>query len=126
MIKLGDLTLPDDLTLDNDTLTWTGLYATVNRTLDGNLVVFESYVSGRPVTLVAQQDSGWLTYAQVQALLIMAGAINTTYTLIFEDHIHNVRFRNEDSPSVDVTPILSRPNHESNDYFTGKIKLAEV
>ncbi|KJU84996.1 hypothetical protein MBAV_002810, partial [Candidatus Magnetobacterium bavaricum] len=91
MIKLGDLTLPDDLTLDNDTLTWTGLYTATEQTLDGNLVVFESYATGRPVTLVAQQDSGWLTYAQVQALLIMAGAINTTYTLIFEDHIHNVR-----------------------------------
>ncbi|MBF0607689.1 MAG: hypothetical protein HQL61_09100 [Magnetococcales bacterium] len=126
MIKLGDLVLPDDLTLDADTLTWTGLYAATERTLDGNLVVFESYATGRPVTLVAQQDSGWLTYEQVKALLAMASVKGATYPLVFEDNIYPVRFRNEDAPAVDVSPVLPRPNTADSDYFTGKIKLIEV
>ncbi|MBV6340177.1 hypothetical protein [Candidatus Magnetobacterium casense] len=126
MIKLGDLTLPDDLTLDNDAITWTGLYAATDRTLGGNLVVYESYAEGRPLTLVAAANSGWLTYEQVKELLAMASVKGATYPLIFEDDTYIVRFQNEDSPSVDVTPILPRPNTADEDYFTGKIKLIEV
>ena len=126
MISIDSLVLSDHLTLDNETMCWTGLYANVDRTIGGNLVVFEGYAVGMPVTLVATENSGWLTYAQVQALLAMSSIMGATYIVTFEDRTFKVRFRNESPPAVDVTPVLPRPNTEPDDIYIGKIKLIEV
>ena len=126
MISIGSLVLSDHLTLDPETITWTGLHANVERTIGGNLVIYEGYAQGLPVTLVATESSGWLTYAQVKELLNMASVMGATYIVTFEDKTFSVRFRNEDSPAVDVVAVTPRPNTGPDDIFTGKIKLIEV
>jgi hypothetical protein len=74
------------------------------------------------VDLVATEDQGWLTRAQVQALLTRAAMAGWVGVLSYEGVSYRWRFRSEDPPAVDVSPIIPRPNHAAGDYYTGRIK----
>ncbi len=126
MKQLGTLTLPDDLIWQNR-YAYVPIAAQTERALDGSLILYEQDIAGEPVDLIAFEDSGWFTFSQVQSLLQMASLKGAEYTLIYEGETHNVRFRNEDPPSVDMKPILEiADDHQSGDYFFGTIKLIKI
>ncbi|MBF0568274.1 MAG: hypothetical protein HQK95_05340 [Nitrospirae bacterium] len=99
---------------------------TVERTLSGGVVVYGNEISGRPIDIEAKENMCWITYAQVKALQAMASVQGAVYALTYEDETFNVRFRNEDAPALELTPILEKSTYNENDYFYGKIKLMEV
>jgi len=125
MIKLGDLELPDNIIWENRYL-YPKVVADVERTIDGDEVVFSQAVGSRPIDLVAYEDMGWLTQEQVDALLEMASVPGAVYLFVYEDFVSQVRFRHEDPPVIDVSPIIPRPNPSIGDYYYGTIKLMEV
>jgi len=125
MIKLETIQLPDNMV-------WQGRHnnlsigAVTRRALDGTLVIHEAELGNQNIDLVAAQNSGWLTHAQVLALRNLAKSAGASYTLEYEGDIITVRFRHEDSPVLDVTPLIPRPNPQDSDYYYGTIKLMEV
>lgn len=122
---LGPVTLPDGTTDEGvliwvDQHDWTPVAQVRRRTLAGTLVVAETPLSGgRPITLEATPDSGWLTQATVDALeaLARAGGI---WTLTFDGYQANVTFRYQDGP------LAFHPIAPKWDRYVGFIRLQEV
>lgn len=88
--------------------------------LGGNPWVFTAPALRR-ITLVATEDMGWLTTAQVQALHSLANS-SAEATLVWEDAAHNrvmrVAFDHEQGPAVATTEIVP-----GSGWWTGTILL---
>jgi hypothetical protein len=125
-ITLDTIILPNDLHWANR-FEWYGATGSSERTLGGGLVVWTGYLSkGRPIDLVATETRGWLTFAQVNALIALSRN-PLTYALTIGAESFQVMFRYEDAPCIDVTPLISsKVNFSDDDFFTGTIKLMEV
>jgi len=95
-------------------------------TLAQNYNIQEFNVCEKPITLEATENQGWLTRKQVEMLYQKASVPNKTYPLIYNGKHYLVRFRWEDPPVIDVTPILPRPNMADDDYYYGTIKLMQI
>lgn len=99
----------------------------VKRLLGGAAVVRSTKLIGlRNVTLEATEDHGWLTLAVVQQIEAMADVAGATYNLTIDSVTYSVIFRHEESPAVDLSPLLPRIQEQSGDYYIGTIKLAIV
>lgn len=123
-MKLGGITLDRDLYLDpfSDNVT-----STAEQTIDGETVVFSQTTSGQSIDLIGYETSGWLTYGVLKQLHALSNVAGALYTLELADGtVKQVRFRHEEKPAVDMTPIVSRSVYDDDDYFYGTIKLAEV
>ena len=125
MITLGGQPLPD-LVIDQ---MWAipPVDARVARTLGGMVHVWEGSVSGRSIDLVGTENSGWIDRAGLDGLFAMASVPGATYELVYEGNSRTVRFRHEDAPVIEATPIVPRPNAESGDRHYGvRIRLMEM
>lgn len=123
-MKLGGITLDHDLYLDpfSDNVT-----STAEQTIDGETVVFSQTTSGQSIDLIGYETSGWLTYGVLKQLHALSNVAGAVYALELADGtVKQVRFRHEEKPAVDMTPIVSRSVYDNDDYFYGTIKLAEV
>ena len=125
-ITLGGVTLPEDMYLDGP-FKWSGVAGAVERSLGGNLIIWEAaLLGGEPLDLIAEVDSGWIAYPVVAQLQSIANVVAAEYELNYRTHIYNVRFRHEEAPVLDVTPLITRIEFESDSYYYGKIKLMVV
>ncbi len=107
-----------------DRFQFTPQASTVERTIGGRQAIWvQQLQAGRPITLTATNDQGWLTKAQVDALQLLADAGAASYTLLLDDVTYTVRFRFQEPPVLDFQPLVPRNNHEDTDYFIGSIKL---
>jgi len=126
MIQFNGVTLNPSLQW-TDRFQFTGVAQAVNRTLGGKLVVFSSpLIAGRPITLVAEADTGWLTKAMVDAIVAAAATPGAQYTVSIHGEDFNVIFRHEDNPAIDFIPIQPKSNPLPGDWYTGTIKLLTV
>lgn len=104
---------------------WVGIGQSIRYGLAGNPVVTENYRTGKPLTIIAQEDRGWLTKTTVLALRTLASAINTTYILSLLNDSSVVENRTvmfkRDSYPLDVTALDTAER-----YFIGSIHLIEV
>lgn len=97
------------------------------RTVAGNLVTFaQGLTLGRPITLEANEDQGWITFAEVLALEALAAVAGATYSLQIEAEFFAVQFRHVDPPAVDFRPLISRLNIAPADFMVGQIRLTQV
>ncbi|MBF0556545.1 MAG: hypothetical protein HQK96_18660 [Nitrospirae bacterium] len=71
MIKLGDLEFQSKLLWPNR-YEWTGIASAVERTLSGGVVVYSGEISGRPIDIEGSETTGWITYADLKTLRVMA------------------------------------------------------
>lgn len=122
-IQLGSLVL-------NPYLLWTDRYKfsptkhEVVRTIGGRLVVkYGTLQSGRPITLQATDDQGWLSTAMMEELQIMANSPGGEFNLVLDSFTTRVLFRHQDAPALDLDPLISRITFEPTDYHVGYIKL---
>ncbi|MCD6124986.1 hypothetical protein J7J62_07450 [bacterium] len=110
----------------NDEFNSSEIDAVKRLTLAQNYDIQEFNVCEKPITLEATENQGWLTRKQVEMLYQKALIPNKTYPLIYNGKHYLVRFRWEDPPVIDVTPILPRPNMADDDYYYGTIKLMQI
>lgn len=97
------------------------------RTLGGRLKVYSQGLSrGRNITLEAIQDQGWLTLTQVEYVEGIANAAGVTYPLVVGTDTFNVMFRHSDGIPFEATPLISRIEEQSTDYYTCVIRLITV
>ena len=125
MITLGGITLSNDMYLE-PAHGWTGVAASVERSLGGNLIIWESALGGgESLDLICTENMGWITYTTLIQIKAMASVVGATYTLVYRTETFTVRFRNEDAPTLEMSPIIPRKEltDDSYSYFFGKIKL---
>jgi hypothetical protein len=127
MIVLGGVILPDDLSFEPTAYSWTGIASSPDRSLGGNLLVWESEIqNGQPIDLIALENRGWLSKNIADQLLGLASVIGGTYTLDYRGNLYTVRFRQEDWPCLELYPIITRKEFDNDSYFYGKIKLSAL
>jgi len=126
MIQLGATVLNINLTWPDRDYTYQ-VEQERRRTLGGSQVVWSQQASGgRPITLVAVQDQGWLTKAQKDAVYAMAAVSGGQFTLVIGVDSFNVVFRHDEAPAVEFSPLISRAVDLVEDYFVGTIKLVTL
>lgn len=125
-IVLGGITL-------NPNMVWAERYAfapvfqEVQTTLGGAPVVYtRNRTAGRPITLVAADDQGWLTKAMSDAVQTSANVAGAVYALTIGDESFDVVFRHHEAPAVNLRPLITRAVPLAGDYFVGEIKLMTV
>lgn len=93
-------------------------------TLGGKSVFYaKQLIGGRNITLVASEDTGWITKDMLDALIVRAQTPGLVYTLNFHGESHDVMFRHEDSPALEFVPLQPRAQQLNTDVYVGTIKL---
>lgn len=125
-IVLGGVTLSPSM-LWGDREEYTKVAQTTQRTLGGGLVVYHQGLdAGRPITLSALEDTGWITGAMLAAVQEMAATPGGVYTLNFHGFVSQVMFRHHEPPAVSFTPLQPKASPQSGDFYIGQIKLMTV
>lgn len=126
MIVLDGIQLPPGLVW-SDEFAAARVAQTVRRTLDGSVVVFYGPLQdGIPITLESEQDSGWFTRAQVEALAMRAASPGGVYTLTLRGNTHRIMFRHQDAPAFDARPLVPVANPNPGDFYLATLKLMTV
>jgi hypothetical protein len=108
----------------SDKAAWSPVIHTVRRTVAGRAVVSYGNISNiRPITLVALQDQGWVDKVQYDFLQTIAQVDGAIYQLEIGVDIFRVMFRHQDSPALELSPLITRSVPLDGDYFIGSIKL---
>lgn len=111
----------------SDRLAHSSVAQEVLTTLGGNPVVYSKALNGnRPVTLVASEDTGWLTKTMVDAVLGMASVPGGVYTLDIHGEVMNVVFAHHEPPAIDFTPLQPRAVPLPDDKYIGTMKFITV
>ena len=117
----------------NGSLQWTDQYSyspvaqEVLVTLGGNPVIFSKALQGnQPITLVASEETGWLTKTMVDAIDGMAAIPRAVYTLNLHGKVVNVVFAHHDGPAVSLTPLQPRAIPLPEDCYIGTLKFITV
>jgi hypothetical protein len=125
MITLGGVTLSNDMYLE-PAHNWVGVVASVERSVGGGLIIWENSIEGgEPLDLVSTENMGWMTYATFMEIKALAAVARAPYSLVYRTETFTVRFRHEDAPALEVSPIIPRKEmtNDAYSYFYGKIKL---
>lgn len=131
MILLNGIELNDEI-LWEDRDQSTQVAQTIERTLGGKPIITHGrLLKGRPITLRATQEQGWLKKNTVDALIDLANTPGGVYQLqisvrFMDDEFYTVMFRNHEPPAVDFEPLVPRQDQQPGEYMFGSIKLIEV
>lgn len=121
MISLGGVALPDGIQWVDQFRPHAVAQATA-RTIGGNLVVHAGGLTGgRPITLVAEENTAWIDQATLDGLFALANQPGEMFEFIHGFETIVVMFAHHDGPAIEVEPLW--PGHG---LFTGTIKLIEI
>ena len=130
-LETGDtLVLPDDL-LWLDEHSWSPTVASVSYLITGALVVqTATRQAGRPITLAAAVDMGWVprtTVLTLQAwaaipLSAQAGRFEIT---VSEARTFTVAFRHADT-ALEAEPVTGFPARDDTDFYRITLRLMEL
>lgn len=121
-ITLDGISLPD-LVIESE-FAETKVRSVVEESLGGKPIVWETSRTLRILDLVGGSDFGWIERSVLALMRAKADIAGATYILVYESDTYTVRFRNEDSPTIEADPIIPRPNHADEDYYNNvRLKL---
>ncbi|NOQ30249.1 MAG: hypothetical protein GQ570_03905 [Helicobacteraceae bacterium] len=125
-VTLGGIVLPDSLVwADRNSIP--SVEQTRIRTLGGKQLIYaNAIVRGQDITLVATQNTGWMTLAQINSLQSLAEVPGAEYTLVYGGATEQVVFRHDQAPALDLSPLIARTDPIAGDYYIGTIKLVTV
>lgn len=119
----------------NGSLQWTERHQShqveqsVRVTLGGRTVINAApLVNGRNITLVASEDTGWLTKTDVEHLEAMAAIPGAVWSFTYHGEVVDalVVFRHHEAPALDMSPLTPKKEPLPEDYYIGTIKLMQV
>jgi len=91
----------------------------------GQRVFVQSKLVGRPVTLQANEDQGWIAADLVPILKEMADVPGEVYDFDFHGlESFQVMFKHQDPPALDLRPLIDGAEYGA--WFIGSIKLFSV
>ena len=124
MASVGGVDLSDSATVWTDEFDWTPVSQTIDVDLTGGLVVEYAHTeNGRPVTL----SVGWVDRTTLAALEALRDA-ETQDVLPVElpgGRVIDAIFNHNDGPLA-VSPVIERPEYNSDDRFDVTIHLLQV
>jgi hypothetical protein len=127
-------TLTDGVTTANlsddmewvDEFSWAPVAQERYRTLTGAQWLFEAeLVEGRPITLVASDDRGWISRADVEALLLMASGANSDLTLSLRGNDYTVAF-DRSQGAIGARAVLPLADVDPDDAWIVTVRLITV
>ena len=125
-IVLGSVNLSDHMIWE-DEFTYDQVAQTAKRTLGGaQIVVSQQLFEGRPITLVASEQQGWLTKQQVQDVKALADSAGAVLSLTIGPQSFQVMFRHQDAPSFLADPLDQIGAQAPAGYYTAVIKLMTI
>ena len=120
------LALPDDLD-------WPDEYAhrpvsmAVGFTLTGRAHVESvAYVTGRTITLQADQSSAWMTRATLDTLKTWEAVAGLVLVLTLRGVARNVMFDSRQSPGAEGRPIIFYSDPATGDYYVSTLRFLTV
>ncbi len=117
MITLDGLTLPVYLFWQDET-DWTPVQQTTEYSTTGALLIdLATKQAGRPITLVGDEQTAWITRATALALMAMAANPGKEMTLILHDRSFQVMFRHSDGKPIDAEPLVRISPPADDDYY---------
>jgi hypothetical protein len=126
MITLGGIELNPSLQWVNRFETFS-IAQTVRLTRGGGAKIYQQRLFvGRPVSLVADEETGWFTNEMREEVLALAEEMDQTFLFSFFGEEYQVVFNHTDPPAVSFTKILYRQVPDDDDWFMGKISLITV
>lgn len=104
---------------------WLPIGQTIRYSIQGTQHIIENPRTGKPLTIIAQEDRGWITKATLLKLKTLASYINLTHVLnLINDENQTeeriVRFKRSPYP-LDLNPLDSAHN-----FYIGSIYLIQV
>ena len=118
------ITLPADLAWE-DRFGWSPIVQTVDNVFNGAVIVERwERQAGRPITLTAADDRAWITTEDAEALQSWAdsGAAQLTLSGLLDEPDHQVVFRHQDAPALDLRPLWPG-DYTAAEYWIGTLKL---
>lgn len=122
----------DGVTLDHEMYweneyQWAFLAGTADRCIDGSLVVqVRPHYSGRSISLVGDQNSGWQKKSTVDFLRASYALIGHTFTFSYNSVDHTVRWAVEEEDACSFQPIVLTKEPEDTFWYYGTVKLITV
>lgn len=118
--------LPDDLQW-SDEFAWSPVEQATEFSITGSLLVsVGTKAAGRPITLQGPDDeSAWITRADLDQLRALAEAPGLELTLSFRGASRTVLFRHQDV-AITATPVAPYSDITSDDYYTATLRLMEI
>ncbi|MBU1564222.1 MAG: hypothetical protein KJ630_01170 [Proteobacteria bacterium] len=116
MISLDTITLPTDLWWEDET-DWTPVDQETEYSTTGALLVdLATKQAGRPITLVGDRSTAWVSRTTVLALMALAADPGLVMTLIIDTRSFQVMFRHEGKP-VDAVPVVRISPPAATDFY---------
>ncbi len=117
MITLDGLTLPVYLWWADET-EWTPVSQTTEYSTTGSLLIdIGVKQAGRPITLVGDEQTAWVSRSTVLALMALAADPGKTMTLILHDRSFQVMFRHSDGKPIDADPLVQISPPGDDDFY---------
>lgn len=114
------LELPEDL-LWTDEFSWSAVAQSTERGIDGHLIVDSmERVGGRPITLMGDGDSAWITRADLLTLKAWAAIAGQEFGLDVRGQAWTVIFDHgdaEEARSMGLAPVVHYSDMEDGDYY---------
>jgi len=127
MNTLDAVTLPDDIWWE-DEIDWTPVEQTVEYSTTGALLIdLATKQAGRPITLIGDERTAWITRATALALQALAAVPGKQMTLVIHGQQFTVMFRHEEMKALDTEPLVRITPPDDSDYYILKaLKLMAV
>ena len=125
MVTLGGVNLGYDIIWQDRHQSQTVLQSVITTIGCGQNIFVQAKSIGRLVTLVSNDNQGWISAAIVSQLKQMAALPGEVFSFNFHDiETFQVMVRHQDPPALDIKPLLD--GAELGAWFTGTIKLFSV
>lgn len=114
------LELPEDL-LWTDEFSWSAVSQSTQRGIDGHLIVDAmERMGGRPITLMGDGDSAWITRADLLTLKAWAAIAGQEFDLDVRGQAWTVIFDHgdaEEARSMGMSPVVDYSDMEDGDFY---------
>ncbi len=123
------VTLSDGF-LWSDEFEWKAIEQSQEYAVNGSLIIQEGKkLSGRPITLTADQNMAWLKRHVVSKLKTWSALQSEQFTLVLE-YFHdnrqfNVIFNHSEIP-IEAKPVKDIPTISDDDYYNVTLRFTEV
>lgn len=114
------LELPEDL-LWTDEFSWSAVAQSTQRGIDGHLIVDAmERMGGRPITLMGDGDSAWITRADLLTLKAWAAIAGQEFDLDVRGQAWTVIFDHgdaEEARAMGMSPVVDYSDMEDGDFY---------
>lgn len=126
MITLDDITLPEDLHWA-DEFGWTPVASSLDYALSGAaLIQVGTRLTGRALTLEAEDERGWTTRGVILALKAFADEAGRAMILNYRGRVFSVMFAPGETP-FDAEPVFREwPDEDGDAWVLKTLRLIEI